>query len=62
MESDSIFGANTQSKISAAEYAFPGEMAITQASETASVASNLLSSQSILLIDQIKRFSYTNNQ
>ena len=34
MESDSIFGANTQSKISAAEDAFPGEMAITQASET----------------------------
>ena len=39
MESDSIFGANTQSKISAAEDAFPSEIAITQASDTASTTS-----------------------
>ena len=39
MESDSIFGANTQSKISAAEHAFPSEIAITQASDTASATS-----------------------
>ena len=39
MESDSIFGANTQTKISAAEDAFPSEIAITQASDTASPTS-----------------------
>ena len=39
MESDSIFGENTQSKISAVEDAFPSEIAITQASDTASATS-----------------------
>ena len=39
MESDSIFGENTQSKISAVEDAFPSEIAITQASDTASTTS-----------------------
>ena len=39
VESDSIFSANTQSKISVAEHTFPSEIAITQTSDTASATS-----------------------
>ena len=39
MELDSIFCTSTQSKESAAEYALPSEIAITQASDTASATS-----------------------